>query len=186
MTEKAKMLAGELYQPGEEQLKQERKRAKQLCQQLNQSAPDDQDLRSTILKQLLGKISTANVESNFLCDYGYNIELGDNFFANHNCIILDCAPVKIGDNVMFGPNVTLSSAGHPLDAPTRITGLEFAQPITIGDNVWLGANVTINPGVSIGDNVVIGSGSVVTRDIPANVVAAGVPCRVIRELEQAT
>ena len=185
MTEKEKMITGELYQPWEEQLISDRRRSKQLCHSYNQTSPDKQELRQGILRELLGKVAEAKIEPTFFCDYGYNIELGDNFYANHNCVILDCAPVKIGDNVLFGPNVTLTTAGHPLDAATRNTGIEFAEPITLGDNVWLGANVTINPGVTIGDNAVIGSGSVVTRDVPASTVAVGTPCRVIKELEEA-
>ena len=129
-------------------------------------------------------MSEAWIEPLFFCDYGYNIHLGANFYANHHCTILDGARVTIGDNVLFGPSVTLSTAGHSLNAITRNTGLEFCKPITIGNNVWLGANVTVNPGISIGENVVIGAGSVVTKDIPANSVAVGTPCKVIKSLEE--
>ena len=183
MTEKEKFLVCKPYFPWDPELKADRVRAKRLCHQFNQAHSEPLEVQTGILAELLGKVSSATIEPHFYCDYGYNIELGENFYSNHNCVILDCAPVKIGNNVMFGPNVTLTAAGHPLDAETRNTGIEFAEPITLGDNVWLGANVTVNPGVTIGDNVVIGSGSVVTRDIPANTVAVGVPCRVIKELD---
>ena len=120
----------------------------------------------------------------FYCDYGSHIEVGENFFANYNCTILDVAPVKIGDNVLFGPNVSLYTAGHPLHPVSRNSAYEYGISITIGDNVWLGGNVVVTPGVHIGNNVVIGAGSVVTKDIPDNMVAAGNPCRVIREITE--
>ncbi|MBR5479438.1 MAG: sugar O-acetyltransferase [Clostridia bacterium] len=118
----------------------------------------------------------------FYCEFGTRIKLGNNFYANYNCVILDVAPVTIGENCMFGPNVSIYTAGHPVHPKTRNTGYEYGKPITIGDNCWIGGSVTITPGVTIGDNVVIGAGSVVTRDIPDNVVAVGNPCRVIREI----
>ena len=120
----------------------------------------------------------------FYCDYGSHIEVGENFFANYNCTILDVAPVKIGDNVLFGPNVSLYTAGHPLHPVSRNSAYEYGISITIGDNVWLGGNVVVTPGVHIGNNVVIGAGSVVTKDIPDNMVAAGNPCRIIREITE--
>lgn len=125
------------------------------------------------------------IQTPFYCDYGNNIYVGDNFFANFDCLILDVAEVHIGDNVMFAPRVNIFTAGHPIDAEVRNTNLEFGMTVTIGDNVWVGGNVTINPGVNIGDNVVIGSGSVVTRDIPSDTVAVGNPCRVIRAITDA-
>jgi maltose O-acetyltransferase len=132
----------------------------------------------------LGKVSSNFwIEPPFYCDYGYNITIGENFYANYNCTILDCAQVKIGDNVMCGPNVSLFTAGHPLDFQIRNQGWEYAYPIIIGNNVWLGGGVIVNPGITIGDNAVIGSGSVVTKDIPANSLAVGNPCKVIRKLE---
>ncbi|WP_062262821.1 sugar O-acetyltransferase [Endozoicomonas arenosclerae] len=182
MTEKEKMLAGLDYLAFDPELTQDRMNAKKLCHRFNQVVPDDKELQTNILKELLGTVSEAWIEPLFFCDYGYNIHLGENFYANHHCTILDGAEVRIGNNVLFGPNVTLSTAGHPLDATIRNTGLEFCKPITIGDNVWLGANVTVNPGVTIGDNAVIGAGSVVTRDVPANTVAVGIPCRVVKSL----
>lgn len=120
----------------------------------------------------------------FHCDYGKNIEVGENFFANYNCIILDVAKVTIGKNVMFAPNVSIYTAGHPIHPDSRNSGYEYGIPVTIGDNVWIGGSVVINPGVTIGNNVVIGSGSVVTKDIPDNVIAVGNPCRVIREITE--
>lgn len=179
------MLAELDYLAFDPELVTDRQNAKQACHEYNQLAPIDADRKAEILKRLLGTMYEVIIEPNFFCDYGYNIHLGRNFYANHNCVILDCAPVIVGDNVMFGPNVTLSTAGHPLDIKTRNSGLEFARTITIGNNVWLGANVTVNPGVTIGDGAVVGSGSVVTRNIPANSVAVGAPCRVIRAIEQA-
>ena len=118
----------------------------------------------------------------FWCDYGYNIEIGEHFFANHNTVILDCAKVRFGDHVFVAPNCGFYTAGHPIDAKTRNQGLEYAKPITVGDNVWIGGGVQVMPGVTIGDNVVIGGGSVVVKDIPSNSVAVGNPCRVIRTL----
>lgn len=118
----------------------------------------------------------------FYCEFGTRIKLGNNFYANYNCVMLDVAPIEIGENCMFGPNVSLYTAGHPVHPKTRNTGYEYGKPITIGDNCWIGGSTTITPGVTIGDNVVIGAGSVVTRDIPSNVVAVGNPCRVIREI----
>ncbi|MBP3284244.1 MAG: sugar O-acetyltransferase [Clostridia bacterium] len=118
---------------------------------------------------------------NFYCDYGFNIEIGENFYSNHNLVILDANKVKIGDYVQIGPNCGIYTSGHPLDSETRMK-LEFAKPITIGNHVWLGGNVCVMPGVTIGDNTVIGAGSVVTKDIPANVVAVGNPCRVIKKI----
>ena len=124
------------------------------------------------------------LEAPFRCDYGYNIHLGENFFANYNLVILDCARVSIGKNALIGPDVGIYTAGHPVHPVPRSRDLEFALPITIGDNVWIGGKVLINPGISIGDNAVIGSGSVVTRDIPSNVIALGNPCKVLREIKE--
>lgn len=183
MTEKEKMLAGKPYLAFGEELSNERQHAKVLNYELNQLHPLDLEKRQDILKQLLGKTGeTFYVEPPFRCDYGYNIEIGENFYSNYNCTILDCAKVTIGNNVMFAPNVSLFTAGHPIHSEPRNEGIEYAFPITIGDNVWIGGNVVVNPGVSIGENCVIGSGSVVTKDIPANSIAVGNPCRVIKEI----
>ena len=142
--------------------------------------------REALIRAILGSAGEApHINTPFYCDYGSNIYVGDAFYANYNCVMLDVAAIRIGSRVMLGPNVTLTTATHPLDAAERGTGWELGRPISIGDDVWLGANVVVNPGVSIGAGSVIGSGSVVTRDIPAGVVAAGNPCRVLRELTDA-
>lgn len=179
MTEKEKMLTGELYIASDKELVAERLRSKQMVFEINHLPPTETEQRNKIFRKLLGKIGNEfHIEPHFYCDYGYNIEIGENFFSNYNCTILDCAKVKIGDNVMFAPNVSLFTATHPLETQLRVEGWEYALPISIGNNVWIGGNVVINPGVTIGDNAVIGSGSVVTKSIPANSVAFGNPCKV--------
>lgn len=183
LTEREKMLAGELYQANDPELVAARRHAKILCHRYNQQ-PVDLDKR--VLAELLGYETDAHIETTFRCDYGFNIKLGRNFYANYNLVVLDCAPVSIGDDVFVAPNVVLTTAGHPIEAGPRVTGWEFAKPITIGNKVWLGTGVLVLPGVTIGDNAVIGAGSVVTRSIPANAVAVGNPCRVLRELPDAT
>jgi len=156
------------------------------CHEYNQYRPSEREQRHSIMKRLLGCIrGRFEILPPFHCDYGVNIEIGDNFFANYNCTILDGAKVTIGDNVLIAPNCVITTAGHPLDREQRAAGLEIARPITIGDDVWIGANVTVLPGVTIGSGAVVGAGSVVNRDIPAGVVAAGVPCRVIRKITEA-
>lgn len=183
MNEKEKMLSGYLYDCTGDDLLQERLRAKDLCFKYNNIAPSKADERKEIIRELFGKIGTLfNIESDFWCDYGYNIEAGENFYINHNCVILDCAKVKFGDNVLIAPNCGFYTAGHPLDVQQRVDWLEFARPIIVGSNVWFGANVSVMPGVTIGDNTVIGAGSVVTKDIPEGVLAYGNPCRVIRKI----
>jgi maltose O-acetyltransferase len=179
-TDKEKMLAGELYQAFTQELNAERAHAKDLCFQLNQTRPGDEEKRRELVHTLLG-VNDAIVESPFHCDYGYNIKVGQGFYANHGCTILDCNVVTIGNKVMLGPGVVVSAAHHPLSAKLRADG-ELAYPISIGDNVWVGANVTILPGVIIGSNVVVGAGAVVTKNIPDNVVCGGVPARIIRHL----
>ena len=177
------MLQGKPYLASDETLTQERQEARQLMHQVNQLDPTEIAERNRLLAQLLGHTgNNFHIEQPFRCDYGYNIEIGENFYANYNCTILDCAKVSIGNNVLFAPNVSLFTAGHPIDAGKRNEGWEHAFPIVIGNDVWIGGNVTINPGITVGSNVVIGSGSVVTRDIPDNVIAAGNPCRVIRAI----
>ncbi len=183
MTEKEKMIQGLPYFPGVKELQQERDYAKNLCFELNATNPIKRQERLDIIKNLFGHVGDhALIESSFYCDYGYNIFVGNYFYSNHNCVILDCAKVTIGDHVLFGPNVGLYTASHPLNAFERNDGIEYAHPINIGNNVWIGADVTIVGGVTIGDNVVVGAGSVVTKDIPSNVLAYGNPCKVIQNI----
>ena len=187
MTEKEKMQQQMLYDANyDTELIRERQVAKDLCYQFNQLRPSDETNQQQILSQLLGKKSdNCCILAPFWCDYGYNIEVGKNFFANHNTVILDGAKVTFGDNVFIAPNCGFYTAGHPIDAERRNQGLEYAYPITVGDNVWIGAGVQVMPGVRIGSNVVIGGGSVVVKDIPDNVVAVGNPCRPIRPITEA-
>ncbi|MPM76823.1 Galactoside O-acetyltransferase [bioreactor metagenome] len=183
MTEKEKMLRGKPYKSFGEELLGERQHAKEMLFEFNNLRPTEINNRNEIIKNLFGKVSdNFFIEPPFRCDYGYNISIGENFYANYNCIILDCAKVTIGNNVLFGPNISLFTAGHPIHFEPRNAGIEYALPITIGNNVWIGGGVIINPNVTIGDNVVIGSGSVVTKDIPCNSIAVGNPCKVIREI----
>lgn len=180
--EKEKMLAGELYDPLDPQLCQERNRCRDLCLQLNATCEDQKKERQRLLAELFGKKTDAWVQPPFFCDYGTNIVLGTKVFFNFNCVVLDVAPVIIGSNVLFGPAVQIYTATHPLSAVERRKGLESAKPITIGSDVWVGGGAIICPGVTIGDRSIIGAGSVVTRDIPSDVIAAGNPARVIRTL----
>lgn len=184
MTEKEKMLAGKLYDANyDAQLQCEREEAKDLCHRYNLLLPSDEAGRRELMAKLLGKTGkNACILAPFWCDYGYNIQLGENFFANHNTVILDAAKVTFGDNVFIAPNCGFYTAGHPIDAQRRNLGLEYAYPITVGDNVWIGGGVQVMPGVTIGSHVVIGGGSVVVKDIPDNCVAVGNPCRVIRSI----
>ncbi|MDO4880157.1 MAG: sugar O-acetyltransferase [Capnocytophaga sp.] len=185
MTEKEKMLSGKLYLSNDQTLAQELKKCKSLIFKYNQTPPSEIHEKEILISQIIGKIGkNFHIESPFFCDYGYNIEIGDNFYANHNVIILDCAKVKIGNNVFLAPNVSLFTAGHPIDFEKRNQSLEYAFPITIGNNVWIGGNTTITPNVTIGNNVVIGAGSVITKDIPDNVIAFGNPCKVHREINE--
>ena len=184
-SEKEKMLSEKLYDASDLELRNMRQRARQYTRLFNQTTEEQQSYRTQLLKELFHKTGTRIlIEPPFRCDYGCHISVGENFYANFDCVILDVAKVEIGDHVMFGPRVGLYTAGHPLDAEVRLRGLEFGTSITIGHNVWVGANVTINPGVTIGNNAVIGSGSVVTKSIPDQVIAAGNPCRVIRPLTE--
>lgn len=166
-------------------LLRERTPAKDLCHQYNRLRPSDTPEQERILHQLLGRTKGAFcIVAPFWCDYGYNIEIGENFFANHNTVILDGAKVTFGDNVFIAPDCGFHTAGHPIDSERRSRGLEYAYPITVGSNVWIGAGVPIMPGVTIGRNVVIGGGSVVVKDIPDNSVAVENPCRVIRAITE--
>jgi maltose O-acetyltransferase len=183
-TEKEKMLAGELYDPLDPELVQARERARDLCQDLNATRERDQDARRAILKQLFGQGGESVwMQPPFFCDYGSNIRLGERVFFNFNCVVLDVCVVKIGDFTLFGPAVQIYTATHPMNAELR-RKQEFAKPIEIGSDVWVGGGAIICPGVKIGSKAVIGAGSVVTRDIPDGVFAAGNPCRVIREITE--
>ena len=184
MTEKEKMLSGELYDAAfNKELTEDRCKAKDICYQYNNLKPSNIVEREKIIKKLFAKTGNQiTVEQNFYCDYGYNIYVGENFYMSYNCVILDCAKVEFGDNVLIAPNCGFYTAGHPLEIELRNKGLEYAKPIKIGNNVWIGGNVTVLPGVTIGDNVTIGGGSVITKNIPSNVVAAGNPCKIIKEI----
>lgn len=166
-------------------VQQEMMRARKLTQKLNTMDRTDLAGIAEVVKELFGKAENAFVNPPFYCDYGSHIEVGKNFFANYNCTILDVAKVKIGDNCQMAPNVAIYTAGHPIHPVTRSSGYEYGKEVVIGDNVWLGGNTVVCPGVTIGSNVVIGAGSVVTKNIPDNVIAAGNPCRVIREITEA-
>ncbi len=177
------MLAGEPYLSSDAQLVAERHRAKELCQRYAQDVASGGSEQQAILAELLGGLQgPAIIEPGFRCDYGSNIYLGKNFYANFDLIILDVCEVRIGDDCLCGPRVSILAAGHPVDPGERRSGQEFGKPITIGHNVWLGAGAIINPGVTIGDNTIVGSGSVVTRDVAANTVVGGVPAQIIRQL----
>ena len=184
-TDKEKMLAGEPYLAFCNELVTERARAKEILFEYNNLHPSEMEKRTEILKHFLGATGKQLlIEQPFRCDYGYNIRVGENFYANMGCTILDEALVTFGDNVLLAPNVSIYTAGHAVNVAHRIVGCEYAYPVTVGHNVWIGGNVVILPGVSIGDNSIIGGGSVVTKDIPANVIAVGNPCKVIRELTE--
>lgn len=185
-TQMQRMLAEELYIAQDATLKKQALKAKCLLYEFNQSHPKEDEKRQQILAKLLGKVGNEYyIEPPFYCDYGSNTFLGENFYANTDAIFLDVAKITIGDNVMFGPRVGLYTAGHPIDPQVRNLQLEFGREIKIGHNVWLGGNVVVCPGVTIGDNCVIGAGSVVTKDIAPNSVAVGHPCRIVRQLSQA-
>lgn len=185
MTEKEKMLAGMIYDANyDPTLIEERMKCKEMCRDYNELRPSDMAERDALLRRMLGEVKgDLLIEQPFYCDYGYNISVGRNFYSNFNMVILDGAPVTFGDNVFVAPNCGFYTAGHPLDYVSRNKGLEYARPIKVGNNVWIGAQVCVLPGVTIGDNCVIGAGSVVNKDIPANSLAAGNPCRVIRSIE---
>lgn len=182
-SEKEKMLAGELYDPLDQQLVADRMRTRLLIKDLNDSPEDQTEERMRILKELIPNAGEGLwLQPPFYCDYGYNMVVGEKVFFNFNCIVLDVAEVKIGSRTLFGPNVQIYTATHPIDPVERASGVEYAKPITIGEDVWVGGSAVICPGVTIGNRCVIGAGSVVTKDIPDDVFAAGNPCRVIRSI----
>ncbi|SKC65295.1 sugar O-acetyltransferase [Ohtaekwangia koreensis] len=182
-TEKQKMLDGELYDALDRQLTDERTRARLLLKQLNETAEDQPEVRSEILRQLIPNAAQGLwLQPPFYCDYGYNMVIGEKVFFNFNCVVLDVTFVKIGSRTLFGPSVQIYTATHPIEYRERASGLEYAKPITIGEDVWVGGSAIICPGVTIGDRAVIGAGSVITKDIPADVFAAGNPCKIIRTL----
>lgn len=186
MTEKDKMGRQMLYDANyDKELINDRIAAKELCFEYNSIRPSDGEKQKELLTRLLGKTQeNFCITAPFWCDYGYNIEIGENFYANHNLVILDGAKVTFGNNVFIAPNCGFHTAGHPIDAERRNKGLEYAYPISVGNDVWIGAGVQVMPGVTIGSNVVIGGGSVVVKDIPDNSVAVGNPCRVIRPITE--
>ena len=181
--QRERMLRGDMYFSADEALVKERHRARRLCRAYNATTEEQGEERTRLLKELLGGTGEAlTIEPDFTCDYGTYITVGENFYANFGLVVLDTCPVRIGNNCMFGPRVSLFTAGHPLDPEVRNSGWEFGAPITIGDNVWIGGGSILNPGVTLGNNVVVGSGSVVTKSFGDTVVIAGNPARVIRTL----
>ncbi|MBD8346451.1 maltose acetyltransferase domain-containing protein [Dysgonomonas sp. HGC4] len=182
-TEKQKMLAGEPYFAGDAELTKERYKARKLIFTYNNTSPDEESLREEILSQLFGRVGESIfIEPTFRCDYGYNIHVGENFYANFDCVFLDVCTITIGDNCLIAPGVHIYTATHPLDTAERIAAVEMGKPVSIGNNVWLGGRSVINPGVTIGDNVVVASGAVVTKDVPSNVLVGGNPARIIKEI----
>lgn len=186
MTEKELMLSEQLYIANDKELAKDNIKSRRLTRLINTATEEQAEYRLQLFRELFGSVGKNFwIEPPFRTDYGCNTYIGENFYANYDCIIIDVADVHIGDNVFFGPRVCVYTAGHPIDADVRNKQLEYGKSIKIGNSVWIGGNTVINPGVTIGDNVVIGSGSVVTKDIPSGVIAAGVPCRVIREITEA-
>jgi len=184
-TEKEKMIAGELYDPLDRQLVEDRLRTRLLIKELNDSREDEVEERSRVLKELIPNAGEGLwLQPPFYCDYGYNMRVGERVFFNFNCVVLDVSLVTIGSRTLFGPNVQIYTATHPMNHEERASGVEYAKPIVIGEDVWVGGSAVICPGVTIGDRAVIGAGSVVTKDIPSDVFAAGNPCRVIRSLKE--
>lgn len=185
-TERERMIAGRTYRSTDAELTEARAATKRVLHEYNNTHPDDEARRLELLRGLLGSVGEhVWIEPPFRCDYGSQITMGEFVFANYDLTILDCAPVTIGDLVLFGPRVTIATASHPVDFRQRTADMfEYAQPVTIGEGAWLGAHVVVSPGVTIGARAVIGAGSIVTRDIPSDVVAVGNPCRVVRDITE--
>lgn len=179
------MLAGLPYKAWLDGLSEERMENKKRIYRYNSLSPEQGEEQAALIKEIIGKCGeNIWIETPFHCDYGWNIEVGENFFANYNLTILDVGKVVIGKNAQIAPNVSIYTAGHPVHPDSRNTGYEYGIGVAIGDNVWLGGNTVINPGVTIGNNVVIGAGSVVTKDLPDDVIAVGNPCRVLRKITE--
>ena len=186
MNQKKRMLKELPYKAWMDGLAEERKENKKKIYRYNQLSPEEAEEQDGLIRTILGKCGESIlIEQPFHCDYGYNIEIGNNFYSNYNLTILDVSKVVIGENVMIAPNVSIYTAGHPIHPDSRNSGYEYGVGVTIGNNVWIGGSVVINPGVHIGNNAVIGSGSVVTKNIPDNAIAAGNPCKVIRYITEA-
>ncbi|WP_114579519.1 sugar O-acetyltransferase [Saliphagus sp. LR7] len=184
-SDKEQMLNGDLYDPTDPELVADRNRARELTGRYNNTMPDDQANRGELVEALFGSVGDeCQIEPPFRCDYGYNIHVGENFYANFDCIILDAGRVEIGQNCMIAPGVHIYTATHPLDASKRIEGREYAKPVSVGDNVWIGGQAVVNPGVTVGDDSVIASGAVVTEDVPEEVVVQGNPATVVKELSK--
>ncbi|KPH73498.1 MULTISPECIES: sugar O-acetyltransferase [Bacillaceae] len=183
-TEKEKMIAGEIYDPADPILLKDREEARRKVRIYNQSLESEEEKRTELLKELLGSTGESlYMEPNIRFDYGYNTYVGENFYANFDCTILDVSEVRIGDNCMLGPSVQIYTATHPLHPTERNSGIEYAKPITIGNNVWIGGSAVICPGVTIGNNVVVAAGAVVTKNVPDNVVVGGNPAKVIKKID---
>lgn len=183
-TEMEKMQDGELFWNSDKEIGEVKKRARALADRYNATTEDEPEKRLALLKELFGDCTDdIFIKPPFHCDYGFNIHVGKNFFANFDCVMLDAAPITIGDNCLLGPQTCFYTVNHPMDAKTRVANYVYGRPITIGDNVWFGGNCVVLSGVTIGDNAVIGAGSVVTKDVPANAVVAGNPARVLRYID---
>lgn len=183
-TEREKMIAGEMYNPNDEQLVKDKEAAKRFCREYNLTDDTNYDLRKKMIQSFLGKTGKdLHIESNFRVEYGYNIEIGENFYSNYDCLLLDICPIIIGTNAMLAPGVHIYSATHPIDPMERNSGKEFGKPVKIGDNVWIGGRSVIAPGVTLGNNVVVAAGSVVTKSFPDNVVIGGNPAKIIKNIE---
>lgn len=183
MSEKQKMLAGDLYLASDPELVADRLRARNILHSYNSTMPDRTAERSQILKDFFGSLGPDHeIEPPFYCDYGYNIHAGRKLYMNFGCVILDCNKVTIGDNVLMGPYVQIYAASHPTDSSVRLSGRELSAPVTIGDNVWIGGGAIILPGVTIGSNTTVGAGSVVTKNVPDHVIAAGNPCKILKQI----
>lgn len=183
-SEKEKMLAGDRYDADDPELVAERERARDLTRRYNRTTANDPEERRELLEELLGSLGDeCEIEPPFRCDYGYNIRVGENFYANFDCVVLDVCRVTIGKNCQVGPGVHIYTATHPLDATERIEGPEYGKPVTVGDNVWIGGRAILNPGVTVGDDAVVASGAVVTEDVPDEVVVQGNPATVVKQLD---